>query len=83
MANPPKQVNCRDVINAANKALDDKGKALDLANLAIDQCKHSNGDLQGKVDQTNDELSKWYRQPIVMFLFGAAAGSLAYGLLRK
>ena len=75
--------DCRVVIGACDKALASKNKALTLSDLAVKECQKQNSGLHEKNIELIDDSSRWYRNPVIMFVFGAAAGSLTYVLLKK
>lgn len=75
--------SCKDVIGKCDKALADKNKALDLSDLALKTCEKDNGQLATKLEEADRVNTRWYHNPIVMFVFGAAAGTLTYTLIKK
>lgn len=77
------KVTCQDVISKCDKALDAKNKTIKLSATTIDTLKKQNGDLTTEVNDLRESGSKWYHNPIILFVFGAAAGSLAYTFLKK
>lgn len=82
MATEPK-VSCKEVIQKCDKALADKNKELELADLAIQRCNEVNGHLKHELEDTKDERDAWYRNPLVMGLFGVIVGGVAVGVLNK
>jgi hypothetical protein len=75
--------SCKEVIAAADKALEAKDKALSLADLTIKECKTYNEELHVKNTELIDDSGKWYRNPVIVFILGAASGTLTYTLLKK
>lgn len=75
--------SCKDVIAACDDALAAKDKALELANVGLNQAKDQNGKLSQEVNDLREANGRWYHNPFVMFVFGAAAGTLTYTLLKK
>lgn len=75
---PTPKVTCKDVIDAANKALSDKDRALQLKDLAIKDCGDKNAGLQTTVDQDNKKLSSIWANPYAMILLGAFAGAVGF-----
>lgn len=74
---------CQVVLDQCDKTIAAKDKALELSDLAIKDCVKANGELQTQVNNTNDQLSAWYRNPFIMFGIGVLAGGVTYGLLKK
>lgn len=79
----PTKTTCKDVIAACDKALVEKNKQLELSDLAIGTLKKQNGDLSSENESLRETNSKWYHNPYVMVVFGAAAGTLSYVLFKK
>lgn len=77
------KVSCKDVIKACDSAIAEKNKALELSDLSIKHLTDENGRLSQENEDLNTSNGKWYKNPIIMFVFGAAAGTLTYTLLRK
>lgn len=74
---------CTDVISKCDKALAEKDKALQLSDIALKQCSRQYGEALDKVDKYEQEANVWYHNPVVMFVFGAAAGTVTYAILHK
>lgn len=81
MAQPKPE--CKDVIAACDKALEDKNKALTLANLAITNCIKHGTNVQLQLNEKTDELNRWYRQPLIVGIIGVLVGGVAYSLLEN
>lgn len=75
--------NCDVVTKACDAALAAKNKALSLANLTIQESQKQIGALTLDNETLRDSATRWYHNPIVMFVFGAAAGTLTYVLVKK
>lgn len=74
---------CKQLIKACDEALKAKNSAIELANLGLKQCKDQNGNLSREVNDLRDSGSRFYKNPFIMTIFGAALGVVAYGLLKK
>ena len=66
--------DCKKVIDAADKALDDKNKALELADLTIKRCIEHGTVVQMQLNQTRDELDSIWRNPLFIGVLGIAGG---------
>ena len=74
---------CDPLIASCRKALESKNKALSLADLALSNCITLNGKAYELVEEKNKQLDAWYRKPVLMFVLGAAAGGVAFAVLRR
>ena len=75
--------DCVQTLEKADKALEAKNKALSLADLGLKACQDNAGSLKTEVNALRESEAKWYRNPFVMFFFGAGATSAAYLVLKK
>lgn len=73
---------CVDVIKSCDEVIKKKNEALTLSDLASKQCAANNAELSKQNTELKEETSAWYRNPFIMTLFGAAAGTLTYVLVR-
>ncbi len=74
---------CKEVIDKADKALAEKDKQIDLYHTSLD---HANSVIALQMAHINDsdaELSAWYRQPLVVGGIGISVGVLLLELLKK
>lgn len=78
-----KPLKCEDVITACDKALEAKNRQLELSDLALKNAVKLNGEAYQKLEEKQKELDRWYRQPLLMFLLGAAAGGVTYTILKR
>lgn len=78
--NPP---DCRDVIASCDKAIEEKNKALTLANLAIKACIRHGTEVQLQLNEKTEELDRWYRNPLLVGALGIVVGGVAFSLLNK
>lgn len=62
------------MIDAADKALADKDKALQLKDLALQDCAGKNANLQSTVDVDTKKLSSIFENPYAMILLGLIVG---------
>lgn len=74
---------CKEVIKAADAAIAAKNKELSLANLAIKECQENSAVIRTENNALMESNSRWYHNPVVMFVFGAAAGTVAYMFVKK
>lgn len=78
----PKTNDCDSVIKACDKALVEKNKALDLADLALKKTTSELGRVKTENQELRDENSSIWKNPFFMFLFGSTAATAGYLILR-
>jgi peptidoglycan hydrolase CwlO-like protein len=78
-----KSPSCRDVIKACDETIASKNKALEISNLAIKEAQKQVGDLTTQVNDKNEQLSAWYRNPFILGMLGVLAGGLATAIVIK
>jgi hypothetical protein len=74
---------CKKVIDAADKAIAAKDQQIALSDLALKTCRTENSNYQEQVEAAQAANAKFYRNPFIMMLLGAAAASVTYVLLKK
>jgi len=79
--NHPAPPNCKDVIEAADRAISAKDKALQLKDLALQDCASKNANLQIKSDQDDKKLSSIWSNPYAMILLGLVSGGVGTGVI--
>jgi hypothetical protein len=65
---PSPKTICNQVIKACDKALEDKNKQIKLSDLAIKKLTDDNTELNKKVEESEDKLGSFWRNPY--FLVG-------------
>lgn len=72
-----KLAQCKEAVDIVSKkcdrAIEEKNKALSLADLAIQNCQKTSMSLTNENKELNRQLDVWYRNP---FLVSALAGGL-------
>ena len=82
LAEQPKPT-CKQVLEACDKTIDAKNKALELSDLGIKTCKEHTAELSAEVNSLRDSNASLLRNPILWFLAGSVATTATYLLLRK
>ena len=77
------ETSCKDVITACDNAIAKKDQELQLSDLALKSCTSANSEYIKENTDLQDKANKWYRNPFVMFILGAAAGTTTYVLLHN
>lgn len=76
------QDKCDKTVKACDKALNAKREALKLSDLALKKCAENSAGIAERSRQKDEELSAWYRNPLVIgilgFLGGAVSGLVIY-----
>ena len=70
-------------LKAADEALAKKNEALKLSDLALKNCQEQSGNLAAENAELHDKQNSWLRNPVVMFVFGAAAAAVTYTLIKR
>ena len=65
---------CDKAVETCKKAKEAKDGALQLCNLALTESIDEVARLNGVVDERNEQLDAWYRNPFIMGILGVAAG---------
>lgn len=77
------RAKCKKVIEQADRTIAAKNKALELSDLAFKSCTENSGRLQTDLNDRNEELSSWYRNPWIMGGLGLLAGAAAYAIIKR
>lgn len=68
------KLSCNSVIEACDKAIADKNRALELGDLTLTSCKAHSSDLITEVEDLRDSASSWYHNPFVTIGLGILGG---------
>lgn len=74
---------CKEVIAQCDKTIEAKNKAIELSNLALKSCSEQSGLAQTELNNSNEKLNAWYRNPFIVGFMGVLVGGLSYAILKK
>lgn len=75
--------DCKQVIEKADKAIEEKNKQLELADLAIKDCLKHGTTVQLENNKLREENSSIWRNPFFMVLLGVTAATAGYLILGR
>lgn len=70
-------------LDRGREALFERGKEIELCNLALKQSMTNTALSDKKVMERDDQLGAWYRNPFVVITLGAIIGGIATGIAIK
>lgn len=74
--------DCRPLIAACDKALEDKKKEVDLCNLGLQQTLDQTKQLIQDVQEKDAKLNSIWRNPFFLIPIGLAAGMVTHAILK-
>jgi hypothetical protein len=72
---PVSGLSCEDVLKKCDAALDAKNRQIEKLELGLTKQTERVADLSAQVEDKNQQLQAWYRNPFVMLSIGLVTGA--------
>lgn len=79
----PVIAKCNAALDACDKAISDKNKSLELADIALTHCRVHSSETEYQLDEAKNKLGAWYHDPFVVGVLGLIGGAIVSQTLLK